>query len=294
VNFLRRYEELGETFDPETVKLKKVLRVSELKVEREETLSRLKKAGVVLREIPFLDKGYEYEANFSVASTPEYLLGHVYVQEAASQLPVKALDPRPGELVCDMAAAPGSKTTQIADLMKNSGKIIALDSDSRRLIALRNNLERMGVSNVLLYKKDARFLPDFGMKFDRILLDAPCSGNFCIEPEYFEKKNKEGIIDRSKIQRELIKAAVKCLKPGGVLVYSTCSLEPEEDEMVVDWVLGKISDLKIVDVELGVGDSGIVNPFGKELSPKVSKCVRIWPHKTGMQGFFVAKFVKDN
>ena len=207
-------------------------------------------------------------------------------------MPPQVLDPQPEETVLDMCAAPGSKTTQMAMYMQNKGTIIALDSDSRRLLALRNNLERCNVMNSVLYKKDSRFVFDIGIKFDRVLLDAPCSGNYAIEEDFFIKKNIEGIRERARLQKELLKAAVKVLKKEGILVYSTCSLEPEEDEMNIDWILTKYPEMKLLDTGLKIGDPGLTTVFDKKLNTEISKCRRFWPEKTGTEGFFIAKMVK--
>lgn len=293
MNFITRYRELGEEFNPSHVKIKKALRVNTLKISEKELRQRLEKKGVKLEKIPFVKHGYFYESSFSLGSTPEYLQGYYYLQEAASQIPVEVLSPKPGDNVLDMAASPGSKTTQMAQLMENKGVIVALDNDKRRLESLQNNLERLSVTNTLLLKKDARYANDFNLKFDKILLDAPCSGNFCIEPDYFAKRSINDLFQKSKVQKELLETAVKCLKSGGTLVYSTCSLEPEEDEMVIDSVLKAHSDMHVVETGLDIGDKGAVNAFGREMHPDVSKTRKFWPHKTGTEGFFLAKLKKD-
>jgi len=290
--FLKRYEKLGEKFDPKEIILKRSLRINTLKISEKELLERLNKNSVKLRRIPFLDNGYYYESKFSLGATPEYLQGYYYLQEAASQVPAMVLNPKPGELVLDMAAAPGSKTTQIAAYMENKGSIIAIDSNIHRLESLRDNMERSGVMNTLLYKKDARYVDDFKLKFDKILLDAPCSGNFADDEKWFEERNLEGIKERARLQRELLKSAVKVLKKDGVLVYSTCTLEPEENEMNVDWLLKNHSELKLEDIDISVGDPGLTNVFGEKLNSEIKKCKRFWPHKTGTQGFFIAKLRK--
>ena len=128
--------------------------------------------------------------------------------------------------------------------MENKGIIIALDINNLRLLSLRNNLERMGVKNTIIYQKDARFVSDLGIKFDKILLDAPCSGNFAADGKWLEKRTLEDIKNISKVQKQLIAAAVEVLKENGELVYSTCSLEPEEDEFIVDWALNEFPELK--------------------------------------------------
>ena len=214
---VQRYDKLGCKCIPVT--LKHSLRVNTLKIPEKIIIDRLKKLKVELKKIPFTRYGYYHEAKFSLGATPEYLQGYYYLQEAASQLPVHVLDPQKNESILDMCACPGSKTTQIAQYMENTGKIVAIDNDSRRLFALRNNLERCGVTNAVLYKKDARFTSDFGIQFDKVLLDVPCSGNYVIEENFFVNKSVFGIMERARLQKELIRAAIKVLKKDGILVY---------------------------------------------------------------------------
>lgn len=271
---------------------RKALRFNTLKADADALLKRLEQKKVKLEKIPFLADGYWYEAAFSLGATPEYLQGYYYLQGAASQLVAEILAPRPGERVLDMAAAPGSKTTHLAQLMKNGGVIVALDSNVQRLAALRNNCERLMVTNVVMVKKDARFAKDLGLVFDRVLLDAPCSGNYCSDPDWFGKRRIEEIQGNARAQKELFKAAHAVLQPGGVLVYSTCSLEPEEDELVIDWVLEKFPDLELEKMDVPVGDPGIIEWDGRALNAALKKARRFWPHKTGTEGFFVAKLRK--
>lgn len=291
MSFLTRYEELGEKFDPATIEIKKSLRINTLKADKTKTIDALKKKGVTLDRIPFAP-GYYYESEFSLGATPLYLQGHYYLQEAASQLSPVVLSPLPGDFVLDMCAAPGSKTTQIAEMMRNKGLLVAVDTEPRRLASLRNNLERLGVTNTILFKKDARFIPDIKKSFDKILLDAPCSGNFCIEPNFFSTKTLDGVRSRARLQKELLKAAYKVLNKGGTLVYSTCSLEPEENELVIDWFIKKFPDMHLVDTGLDIGDSGLTTVFDNKLDPSLVKTKRFWPHKTHTQGFFIAKLIK--
>jgi tRNA (cytosine40_48-C5)-methyltransferase len=292
MNFISRYEELGQTFDFRKITLRKSLRVNTLKIKEEELKKRLLKNGIKLEKIPFVKNGYFYEAKFSLGSTPEYLQGYYYMQEAASQMPAEELDPKEGDFVLDMAASPGSKTTQIAQLMNNKGVIVALDTEKMRLQSLQNNLERLSVTNTMVLKKDARYADDLGVKFDKILLDAPCSGNFCIEPNYFSIRTLNDLHQKSKLQKELLSSAIKSLKPGGVIVYSTCSLEPEEDEMVIDWALSSHKSIEIIELKTKFGEPGATTIFGKELHPDISRTRKFWPHKTGTEGFFIAKMRK--
>ena len=288
--FLERYSKLVDDAEEiPNVPLRKSIRVNTLKIAEKELVKRLEKNRVKLEKIPYLKYGYYATAPFSLATTTEYLLGYYYIQEAASQLPAEILEPE--GLVMDMASAPGSKTTQLSQLMRNKGAIVALDDNAGRLVALRNNLERMGCSNVIAFKKDSRFAFDLKMQFDRILLDAPCSGNCVVDKEWFGKKTIAGIQERVRLQKELLKSGLMCLKKDGILVYSTCSMEPEENELAINWLLGKYDSIKLEKIDT-IGIPAYTEIFGQQLSPEISKCRRIWPHKTGTQPFFMAKIRK--
>lgn len=284
----KRYAKLGIDFK-QVNNVKPTLRINTLKINKKELISRLKKKGVKLEDVLFLKHGFYFESDFSLGATPEYLLGYYYLQEAASQLPPIVLDPKEGELVLDMAAAPGSKTTYLAQLMNNKGKIYACDSNSLRLRSLQNNLERLGVTNTIIFRRDARFIDDLDLSFDKILLDAPCSGNFCVNPNYYIQRTLQDINMMAEKQKQLVKTAFKLLKKEGVLVYSTCSLEPEENEMIVDYALSL--GFKLEDTGLNIGDPGFSEVFGLKLKD-MSKTRRFWPHKHDTEGFFIAKLRK--
>jgi NOL1/NOP2/sun family putative RNA methylase len=290
--FENRYRRICPDFTSD-VKERPALRVNTLKIEECALVKRLQQKKVKLEKISYLENGYYYDATFSLGATPEYLQGYYYLQGAASQLVAEMLGPKGGETVLDMAAAPGGKTTHMAQLMGNMGTIVALDTNAQRLAALRNNCERLMVKNVVMLKKDARFSTDFGMKFDKVLLDAPCSGNFCSEEGWFEKRRIEDVRENSRVQRELLRAAYAVLKPGGLLVYSTCSLEPEEDELVINWLLEKFPDLELMELDIPLGDNGILEWGGQKLNPALEKARRFWPHRTQTEGFFIAKLRKS-
>lgn len=274
--------------------LRQSIRVNTLKTSTEELISRLKKKGVDIEKVPFLDCGFIVNhSRFSIGSTSEYLQGYYYIQEIASQVPVQVLMPSQNDLVLDMAAAPGGKTTQAAQYMKNTGCIFACEKKSFRLESLKNNLNRLGVRNTLVYKKDSRFAQELNTQFDKILLDAPCSGNYMIDEDWFNKRNVSDILSQSKIQRELLKSAFEVLKPGGTIVYSTCSLEPEENEQNIDWFVGKYG-VTIEKINLQIGSPGLTNIFGTKLNDDVTRCIRFWPHVTNTSGFFVAKLRKND
>lgn len=282
--FIKRYKEMGHDIDPEKISIRKSIRVNTLKISEEELLARLK-IKMRLEKIRFTDAGYWADADFALSSTPEYLQGYYYIQEAASQLSSKVLSPEKEESVLDMCAAPGSKTTQLAQLMCNQGTIIALDSNNSRIIALKNHLERCGVKNCLVYHKDAIHADDINIKFDRILLDAPCSGNFTTDPDWFNKRDIEGIKTMARTQKLLLQTAVDLLKPGGVIVYSTCSLEPEEDEEVVEWALDNLG-IMLEPTGLEIGEPGVTD--------RTVLCRRLWPDKSNTQGFFIAKLTSKS
>ncbi|MCF7871989.1 RsmB/NOP family class I SAM-dependent RNA methyltransferase [Candidatus Woesearchaeota archaeon] len=289
---LERYKELGHEIKKINLKIKDTIRINTIKTTENELIKRLEKKEIKLKKISYLKHGYEYKTKIPLVSTNEYLQGLIYIQETASQIPPEILDPKPNEIILDMAASPGSKTTQIAQLMNNKGTIIALDIDGKRTQKLKNNLERLSITNTIIKTLDGRQIKKNKILFDKILLDAPCSGNYCIEKEFFTKRKIKDFINRSWIQKELLDSAYKVLKKEGCLVYSTCSLEPEENEIVIDWFIKKYPDMKLQTINKEIGEPGIINPFGKSLSEEIKKTKRLWPEKTKTQGFFIAKLKK--
>ncbi|MBI4144969.1 RsmB/NOP family class I SAM-dependent RNA methyltransferase [Candidatus Woesearchaeota archaeon] len=288
--FEKRYHELG--YKPVPVVLKPSIRVNTLRCSEPELFSRLAAKGVVLEKIPFAKNGYWVEKTpFSLGASIEYLRGYLTPQEAAAQLPVQVLDPKPGERVLDMAAAPGVKTSQICQWMQNKGELVAVEKNNRRLPGLKNNLERLGVSNCIAFNTDAGKLVEWTLTFDKILLDAPCMGNYVKEKDWFGKHSQKEFVRNNATQKELISAAITMLKPGGALVYSTCSLEPEEDELIIDWAVRKFK-VRCVQTGLTIGNPGLTTVFDKRLSNEVQLCRRFWPSKTQTEGFFIAKLVK--
>lgn len=288
MKLLQRHKEIGCA--TKAFELPLVIRVNTLKTNEQDLIEALEKQGVQLSKIEWLPLAYTAAADFSLASTKEYLLGQFYIQEAASQVPALILYPKEGQTVLDMCASPGSKTTQLAALMNNTGTIIALDI-GQRVTKLTYNLERCAVTNTAVYKHDARFFLTGTQQVDAILLDAPCAGNFMIEENWYEKRSLLDIKSRTMLQKELFKHAVNLLKKGGTLVYSTCSLEPEEDEEIIDWALQRLP-VDIVDVDFPLGQNALESFGKKTYDPKVSKAKRFHPKNTQTQGFFVAKLIK--
>ena len=236
-----------------------------------------------------------YSSPVPIGATPEYLAGHYMLQSASSFLPVLALEPQPGEKVLDMCACPGGKTTYIAQLMKNQGIVIANDMKKERIKSLFFNIHRMGIKNCIITNYDGRKFPKFYNSFDRVLLDAPCSGLGVIAKDQSVKVNRtyKEVLDNSRVQKELILAAIdSCnVKGSGIIVYSTCSVAVEENEWVVDYAL-KYRYVKCIEVGFEVGESGLSSFREKRFHPSVKNCRRIYPHVHNMDGFFVAKLKK--
>jgi len=285
--FIDRYAQLGWSY--RETKPRQALRINLSVTNQKPLLERLKDNGVLLNKVPFLDSGYWVSrSRVSVGATAEYLLGLYSIQEAAAQIPATVFSELNGKRVLDACAAPGGKTVQLADLMKDTGVIAALDIDRRRLSALSNHLERCHVRNTMVYCHDARKARRLKMQFDRILLDVPCSGNFAADKEWFARRTLRDVERNAEIQREILSEAEMCLKEDGEIVYSTCSLEPEEDELNMDWAI-KSLNLEIEEANCA-GGNGLTEVFGRKLGISLAHCRRIWPGDT--QGFFVCKLKK--
>lgn len=222
--------------------------------------------------------------------------GFLYRQSLSSMLPAIVLDPRPGERVLDLCAAPGSKTTQMAAMMDNTGEIVAVEAIRQRSYKLRAVIEQMGVANVAIMVIDGRRFKSEQL-FDKILIDAPCSseGRFHLDhPKTFAYWSPRKIKEMARKQRGLLLTASRLLKPGGTMVYSTCTFAPEENEGVVDWLLRKTEgtlEVEAMDLK-GIPHYPCLGEWqGKVFDPRVQKCLRVLP-EDGMGGFFIAKFVK--
>jgi tRNA (cytosine40_48-C5)-methyltransferase len=286
--FQSRYEQLG--WHLKETELKQAIRINTQNAKGKNIIERLKQSGIILEKIPFLTSGYwVVESKVSAGATAEYLLGYYSIQEAAAQIPVSLFAQLKGKTVLDASAAPGGKTTQLADLMENTGAIVAVDIDKRRVTALSNHLERCHISNTVVYQLDARQATNLKTKFDHILVDAPCSGNFAADRNWFKNRTLKDIERNATVQRQILQAVADCLNPEGEIVYSTCSLEPEEDELNMDWAIKNLN-LTIQEIDCK-GENGLTNIFGKQLDPSIAKCRRLWPNET--QGFFVCKLKRS-
>ena len=290
-SFVERYENLtdiNEFMEYCSRPLIKSIRVNTLKISVKEFLERTE---LNLDKVKWCDEGFFVKDKITLGNLNDHFLGHFYVQEASSMLPPLAMNIK--NKVLDMCAAPGSKTGQIATMMKNNGLIVANDFDYIRLKALDINLQRLGVINTVITNMRGYFIKE---KFDSILLDAPCSGTGTIRksPGTLDIYNTRMIRKLSSDQKGLINNAFNILNEKGSLVYSTCSLEPEENEGVIDFLLNRHENAKLEKINFkGLKTSDAVLEFeGRKYDSEVKRCIRIWPQDNDTSGFFVAKIKK--
>ena len=295
------FDEYWKTIQKESLKS---IRVNTIKITHENLKKKLEEKGWDISQ-PFKD----YPEIMIIQSklmpgelgrALEHLLGYYYVQEVASMLPVLALNPQKNETVLDLCAAPGSKTSQIAARMENTGTIIANDLKIGRLKILASNLERCGVTNTIITKKDGialcKRLKDKGFEFDKILVDAPCSGEGTIRsvPVTLQMWSMKKVLSLSRLQKALLSSAIGILKVEGEIVYSTCTHAPEENEEVLDFILKKFNNLKIEKIHLPVESrAGLKNWEDKEYLEDIKFACRVYPQdKNNTEGFFIAKLRK--
>ncbi len=306
--FVKRIEALigkkesKEFFEISYTKCPVSIRCNSLKMSPKELVGRLEGYGWKIKQ-PFSEfpeimivSGLEPG---ELGNSKEHLLGYFYVQEISSMLPMLVLRPEPGEFVLDLCASPGSKTTQAASLMKNKGTIIANEVSLGRVGILASNLERCGVTNTIITRRDGvalcdSFLKKTKFRFDKILVDAPCSGGGTLRksPKTFLIWNVNMIKKIANVQKRLAEAAVRVLKVGGEMIYSTCTLAPEENEMIINYLLEKF-DIEVKSIKLPLKfRCGVCEWEGKKFSEEVKKCLRLYPQDNNTDGFFVTKIRK--
>ncbi|KAF3049669.1 rRNA (cytosine-C5-)-methyltransferase nop2 [Didymella keratinophila] len=277
-----------------------VIRTNTLRTHRRELAQSLINRGVQLEPVGKWSKvGLQiFDAQVPLGATPEYLAGHYILQAASSFLPVMALAPQENERVLDMAAAPGGKTTHLAALMKNTGCIFANDASKERSKGLIGNIHRLGVRNAIVCNYSALEFPKVMGGFDRVLLDAPCSGTGVIAKDASVKTNKTeaDFMKLPHLQKQLLLSAIDSVdhhsKTGGYIVYSTCSVTVEENEQVVQYALNKRPNVKLVETGLTFGKEGFTKIGGKIFHPSMKMTRRYYPHTYNVDGFFVSKFKK--
>ena len=303
LEYFSRYQEIIPDFDEFIEHLRtphqQYFRINNLKVSQDEVpvlLEKLRGKGIVAEPVSTVP-GFYYIVNneeVSLGGALEYSLGLIHSMTLSSALPVIALDPKPGELILDLCAAPGGKTALMSMLTNDMAYIIANDKRIDRLTALSANLKRLGVACAILTRYRGEQFP-LGMEFDKVLVDAPCSGEgryrIGLEGELLYQRGS-GRANLPSIQKGLIVRAFDLLKPGGLMVYSTCTINPEENEAVVDYLLRK-RQARLLDFEVPLPfEPGLTEWQGKPFHPDMVKTKRFYSHKTRAVGFFVAKLAK--
>ena len=296
-NIIKRYSKIVDNSD-EFAKsinepLKQSFRVNTLKAEKEEVLDKLKTYDSKIEKVKWNNNAFV--SNFTnLGSCIEHFAGQIYIQELTSMIPpLVARDVIKDNRIIDCCAAPGSKTTQIADLMQNKGHIIANDSRHRRIKSLRGNLDRLGVTNTTVSLRDFKSFPN--TKAELYLVDAPCSSEGTIRKKnVVARRWKEKDYERfSNLQKGLLKKACQMAPKGSTIVYSTCTFSPDENENVVSEIVTEESVvLKRINLNGLVANKGVTEWNGKEYDKEVEKCMRIWPQHNNTDGFFVARMEK--
>jgi NOL1/NOP2/sun family putative RNA methylase len=292
--FVERYRQLGDIdalLEAMRRPLRRTARVNTLKATTAQVLALL--ADISPEVLPWYADGLILGDGAAVGRRLEHFLGLIYVQEAASMVPPLVLAPEPGDTVLDISAAPGSKTTQMAALMQNTGLIVANDSSPVRVRGLVGNIDRAGCLNVAVTRLDGiRLAQPLAGRCDRVLVDAPCSAEGTIRKsaQALEQWSLDAFARFATIQRGLLQAGYRCLKPGGRLVYSTCTLAPEENEGAVNWLLARESGAEVLDWDLSglVTHPGVVEWQGERYDSTVARARRILPQDNDTEAFFVA------
>ncbi|MFS8131296.1 MAG: RsmB/NOP family class I SAM-dependent RNA methyltransferase [Candidatus Dojkabacteria bacterium] len=282
----------------------KTFRVNTLLSPEKDVINLLEKNNFMLKksEIPFGYISLKSPDDKSISKSNVFESNLIYIQELASMLPILVLDPEKTDSIMDFCAAPGSKTGLIAAITNNEAKITAAEKGRNRFFKMKELLDNQGVKNVRTILMDsnliAKKMPDLLESFDKILVDAPCSneGSLNLSSEsglkYWSEKEPKKL---SKLQKGLLNSALKLLKPGGTLVYSTCTYSVDENEQVVDWALKRWPNVKLVDIELPITnvEKGRVVWNEKKMDKSLDKTVRVLPNEE-WNGFFIAKMVKKD
>jgi NOL1/NOP2/sun family putative RNA methylase len=271
-----------------------VFRVRAGRITEEELLGRLAERGYRTRPVEGLPTFHQVEDGpRPISMTPEHWLGSIYVQQASTGVAAPEVGPRPGEHVLDLCAAPGGKTTHMAELMNDSGCLVASEISESRIRGLLGNVYRLGHPNILVVAGDARDFPE-GPLFDRLLLDAPCSGEGTLRRRGGQPPNQSksflGYVTRA--QRSLLEKAVRLTRPGGTILYVTCTFAPEENEAVVSDALGRLP-IELEPLSLPVPHSpGLTSFEGAKYDVRLEGAARIYPQHLDSGGLFLAKFRK--
>jgi NOL1/NOP2/sun family putative RNA methylase len=294
MSVLERYEPLVDDFEAFRAACERplppVVRVNTLRTTVDRARAALAEAG--LDPEPAALPGLFRLSGQPGANWP-YVHGWLHGQETVSAIPARVLDPEPGEVVWDACAAPGSKTTQLAALLDDRGRVVATDDNLGRIAALRSNTERLGATNVAVTHEDARvhsLQPFAHDAYDRALVDAPCSceGTVRKNPDTLDEWTIEHVRGIAGVQEGVLRRAVQATRAGGTVVYSTCTFAPEENEAVLDAVLDGPCRPVAFDLDLAHAP-GITAWDGETYDDRLTRAKRVYPHHNDTGGFFCAK-----
>ncbi len=269
------------------------IRVNTLKVSAEEFK---KISPFQLEPVPWAQEGFYIDGEKRPAKHPYYHAGLYYIQEPSAMVTVAALDPQPGDRVLDLCAAPGGKSTQIAARLARKGVLVANDVNRERLKSLVRNLDMFGVTNhVVLNELPMRLVQNFAGYFDKIVIDAPCSGEGMFRKDAYAVKSwgEYSVEKCCMMQRSILKVASDLLKPGGYIVYSTCTFAPSENEGMIDEFVKNNPEFELVDIPLFPGFAH-GRPEWADAGEQLSRSIRLWPHKIRGEGHFVALLRKTD
>lgn len=271
-----------------------VFRVCEGRITQNALLERLEDRGFQTEPVDGVSGFHKVvEGPGPLSATPEHWLGFLYVQQASTGVAAPAIAPKPGEHVLDLCSAPGGKTLHMAELMKDSGCLVASEVSEPRIRGLLGNVYRLGNSNILVTAGDGRDFPT-GVTFDRVLVDAPCSGEGTLRRAGGRAPNQSMsfLSYVTKAQRELLERAVKVTRPGGVILYVTCTFAPEENEAVVTDALRRLP-VEIEPLSLSIDYApGLTHFEGVRFDPRLEGAARIYPHHLDSGGLFMARLRK--
>lgn len=247
-----------------------------------------------LEPIPFCSTGFYYR-DAQPGKHPYHAAGLYYIQEPSTMFVAEVLAPSSGERVLDLCAAPGGKTTQLAAMMNNEGFLLANEIHPKRVKALSENIERLGITNAVITNETPEKLSEtFEGFFDKILVDAPCSGEgmFRKDEEAIQFWSLDHVQKCAQTQKHILSCAYKMLNEGGTLVYSTCTFSPEENEQIIDWFLATYNDMELVPIEKEHGIQPGVVRWTNTYNEQIAHTARLWPHHLQGEGHFVAKMRK--
>jgi len=278
LRFLEKATEIPPTY----------IRINTLKAPKETSLKRMETEGVTLEKVPQLQHAYKViESQKVLIRTQSFREGLFYIQDKASCLASEVADPQAGMTVIDVCAAPGAKTTYLAQLMENKGVIYSVDYSRRRMRVWKRETERMGVRIAIPVIADARRSLPVGSPADLVILDPPCTstGAFGKMPSAKWRLTKRSILRMARFQWEMLNQCAGQVKEGGLLVYSTCSVTLEENEILIERFLKRHSEFRLVDARPRIGSLGMRGQ---------TRCQRLYPHLHECNGFFVAKLIKES